>query len=389
MDQLRSPKSIAMPAPSTILRETLNAVESDSERFYVIDEDKRNQIDFICRNLQNRAGVRFLMACLLAKLHEPNIDIRMPYTEIGGDDCYSGRQYDERYITPFVEEHDLPCNVTTAFLTPAFRNHEIMLSRNANLMGRPRELYEYVLSLLDDVARKKLASQDLLSEIVRNLVLMRDEQKSRMATLLANLRQSDSSQLTVDAIVNIVQQHLSQRHSSRLPVLAFQAIYKTIESRLNEYLVPLQAHNAADSQTQSLGDIEVAIKESDQVVTVYEMKTREITRADISQALRKLVHSHQDIKQYLFITTKPVSDGVAEEIHSTNEQHYGVEFAALDCMSFVRYFLHLFYQQRLEFLDIYQELVLGEPESGVRHPLKEVFLTLRQAAESSGNYASN
>ena len=372
-----------MPVPDEILHETFETVISNIDMGHLEDAEQRRQIDYICRNLQNRAGVRFLMACLLAKLHRPNLDIRMPYTEIGGDDCYSGRQYDERYITSFVEKHDLPCNVTTAFLTPAFRNHEIMLSKNVSLMGRPRELYEYVLSLLDDVARNKISPQDLLSEIVRKLVIRRDEQKSRLDTLLANLKQSDPSQLTVDAVLDIVQQHLSQRHSSRLPVLAIHAIYRTIESHLNERTVPLQLHNAADSQTDALGDIEVAVKESDEVITVYEMKTREITRADISQALRKFAQSQRGIKQYLFITTKPVSESVAEHIYNINGHHYGVEFAALDCMSFVRYFLHLFYQQRLVFLDTYQELVLAEPESGVRHPLKEVFLTLRQAAESA------
>lgn len=372
-----------MPTPDDILSEAFEAATANLEVSHVDNAEQRSQIEFICRNLQNRAGVRFLMACLLAKLHKPSLDIRMPYTEIGGDDCYSGRHYDETYISSFVEEHDLPCNATTAFLTPAFRNHEVMLSKNATLMGRPRKLYEYVLSLLDDVARKKISPQNLLREIVRLLVIRRNEQKLRMETLLANLQQSDPSQLTVDAIANIVQQHLNQRHSSRLPVLAFHAIYRTIQTHLNERAIPLQPHNAADSQTKARGDIEIAVQESDEVITVYEMKTKEITRADVSQAFRKLVQSHSDIKQYLFITTKPVSDSAAEEIYKVNEQQYGVESAALDCVSFVRYFLHLFYQQRLVFLDAYQDLVLSEPESGVRHPLKEVLLTLRQAAETA------
>ena len=279
----------------------------------------------------------------------------------------------------------MPCNVTTAFLTPAFRTHEIMLSKNANLMGRPRELYEYILSLLDDVARKKIPPLDLFCEIVRNLVVLRDEQKSRMDTLLANLRQSDSSQLTVDGIVNIVRQHLSQPHSSRLPVLAFHAIYQTIEDELNERTVPLQSHNAADSQTKSLGDIEVALKDSADLITVYEMKSRKLSKNDVRQALNKVVNSQKSAKQYLFITTQPISEGVEEQIQVLNEQNLGIEFAALDCLAFVRYFLHLFYQVRLEFLNNYQNLVLSESDSGVRQPLKELLLSLRQAAESQAS----
>ena len=52
---------------------------------------------------QNKAGARLLMACLLAKIHNPEVDIRKPYTKITGDDAYSGRHYDESYIAPFAE----------------------------------------------------------------------------------------------------------------------------------------------------------------------------------------------------------------------------------------------------------------------------------------------
>jgi hypothetical protein len=42
----------------------------------------------------------------------------------------------------------------------------------------------------------------------------------------------------------------------------------------------------------------------------------------------------------------------------------------------------LFHRLRAHFLDVYQALVISEPESAVSQPVKEVFLTLRQAAET-------
>lgn len=42
------------------------------------------------------------MSCLLAKIHKPELDVRKPYTEIGSNDAFSGRTYDEQYITPFI-----------------------------------------------------------------------------------------------------------------------------------------------------------------------------------------------------------------------------------------------------------------------------------------------
>ncbi|HVF29029.1 MAG TPA: hypothetical protein VM943_12360, partial [Pyrinomonadaceae bacterium] len=61
----------------------------------------------------------------------------------------------------------------------------------------------------------------------------------------------------------------------------------------------------------------------------------------------------------------------------------GVEFVILDCIGFLRHFLHLFYRLRIQFLEAYQELVLSEPNSAVNHALKELLLSLRYTAESA------
>lgn len=67
----------------------------------------------------------------------------------------------------------------------------------------------------------------------------------------------------------------------------------------------------------------------------------------------------------------------AAAMHAKN----GIEFAILDCVGFLRHFLHLFYRIRMSFLDEYQKLVLDEPDSGVNPSLKEAFLSLRVATE--------
>jgi hypothetical protein len=65
----------------------------------VTDPVIRERVDYVCRCMSNRAGVRLLMSCLLGKLDKPNVDPRKPYTEIGGTDSFSGRTYDERHLT--------------------------------------------------------------------------------------------------------------------------------------------------------------------------------------------------------------------------------------------------------------------------------------------------
>ena len=82
------------------------------------------------------------------------------------------------------------------------------------------------------------------------------------------------------------------------------------------------------------------------------------------------------------ITTDTIDLEVAEYTASMYEMLSGTEVVVLDCLGFLRHFLHFFHRLRIDFLDAYQTLVLSEPDSAVKQPLKEAFLSLRQAAES-------
>lgn len=104
---------------------------------YINDPSIQNHIHILTRNNQNRACVRVLLSSLLAKIDDPDVDIRKPYTKIGDNDTYSGRGYDEHYVTQFIHTHNLPCNTTTGYLTPAFRNLDQILTRDMGFIGRP------------------------------------------------------------------------------------------------------------------------------------------------------------------------------------------------------------------------------------------------------------
>ena len=94
-----------MPTPEEILDAALQRATASLETSLITAPQIAARIDYVSRNLQNRAGVRVLLACSLAKAHKPAVDIRKPYTEIGDADAYSGRTYDEAYITGFINEH--------------------------------------------------------------------------------------------------------------------------------------------------------------------------------------------------------------------------------------------------------------------------------------------
>ena len=149
---------------------------------------------------------------------------------------------------------------------------------------------------------------------------------------------------------------------------------------MGERHLPLQGHTAADKQTGALGDVEIVLKNEGDVVTVYEMKAKRVALEDIEIAVRKLAASKQ-VDNYIFITTERIDEEVrnyAAGMHAKT----GVEFVVLDCVGFLRHFLHLFYRIRMQFLEEYQTLLMNEPDSAVNPSLKEAFLALRLATET-------
>jgi hypothetical protein len=370
-------------SPDQILDISFTVAERSVNTSFVTQPDIQERIRYVCECGSNRAGVRLLMSCLLAKLDKPKIDVRKPYTEIGTPDCFSGRGYDEQYISPFVIKNRLPVNMTTAFLTPALRNIDHPLSVSRELVGSPKELYIKALQLLDDVAAGKVPANSVLQEAIRILITMRNERESRMRSLLNAVRKTAGViPLSAEAIIVLTSQHLACPHSSRLPTLVVAAAYKTVEEVLSEYALPLASHTAADSITGALGDVEVCLRSDNRLVTVYEMKMKSVTTVDIDSALKKIASSGQKIDNYIFVTTDRIDPLVLEYGKSFYEATGGIEISILDCIDFLRHFLTFFHRARLRYLENYQEFVMSEPESAVSQALKEVFLSLRVASEA-------
>jgi len=368
-------------SPASILDLALQRAMKSIDEPLVSNDKVAAQVEYVCR-CSNLAGTRFLMACLTAKLSNPSFDVRKPYTESGGTGIYSGRHYDEAYIAPFAFKQALPVNPTTSFLTPAFRTNKMIIEPGVQIVGRPKKLYDTVIELITEVHNNEIEAGDLLAEIIRWLLIVRDERRHRIETLFASLKTSEADlSLPAETIVTLINQHIALPKSARLPVLVVAAAYQAAQVYLGEKHLSLQGHNAADKQTGALGDIEIVLKDDGGVVTVYEMKAKRVTREDIEIALLKLAETKHDVDNYIFITTDRIDDDV-KDYAATIHSRTGVEFVILDCINFLRHFLHLFYRIRMQFLEAYQELVMREPDSAVNPLLKEAFLSLRLATET-------
>jgi|GEM_PF-6893474 len=68
--------------PEEILKGIQQRAAATLNASVVTDPVIRERVDYVCRCMSNRAGVRLLMSCLLGKLDKPNVDPRKPYTFI-------------------------------------------------------------------------------------------------------------------------------------------------------------------------------------------------------------------------------------------------------------------------------------------------------------------
>ncbi|HSV27314.1 MAG TPA: hypothetical protein VLH60_05420, partial [Sedimentisphaerales bacterium] len=157
---------MAMDDCFSILLDSYNRAEAQLGESFVADKEISARIEAVALCLKNRAGVRALLAGLLAKIHKPPIDIRRPYTDIAGKakkSCYSGRFYDERYVQKLISPpYNLPINSTTAFLTPGFRTKNIALTTDVALEGRPTEMYTALLYLFADVQANRVSASSAM-----------------------------------------------------------------------------------------------------------------------------------------------------------------------------------------------------------------------------------
>lgn len=260
---------------SEILDQAYQTAAAHLASSFVSDADLAGKIASVALCSGNRAGARFLLAAPLAKLAQPTVDIRKPFIDSyppeSRADAYGGRNYDEQFVSPFVTRWRLPCNTTTAFLTPAFRTKNIVLDLSQSLRGRPTDLYRAILEILHAVQGGGVPALAVLHEVVRLLIIERDEREDRLERLKKGLRaDAGTLPLSSEDTVRLVEQHLALKHASRLPVLVVAAAYRAASARLGERVLRLNAHTAADSQTGALGDVEITVLDDDTVVTTYD-----------------------------------------------------------------------------------------------------------------------
>lgn len=177
------------------------------------------------------------------------------------------------------------------------------------------------------------------------LLLRRIELREKTKISLAIPRIQDVIQITYLFENHFFFNYKDSKGASRLPVLALHSIYKVLMSELNRYngmkLKDLELHSAADSQTGSIGDIEI-VNEDGSIFEAVEVKHMiPISKELVDIAKQKIRGSQVD--RYYILTTHPQhdpSDDVQKEVENV-KRLLGCQMIVNGVLPSIKYYLRL------------------------------------------------
>lgn len=287
-------------------------------------------------------GYLNLMTSLTIKATLKNdVDIRYHQVQIQNrTDKPAGfnfRGVSETVMYEWMQSHEFSC-AKSGWQTRTFeRPKPYMLDYDENI-GSIKEAF---LDCYDQVETK---GQDAFYALA--FLLWRREQlreKSKIVMSIPNL--SNVLQITELFERHFFFKYKDSKGASRLPVLALYAIYTVLITEVKRFdgkhLNDLQAHSAADSQTGSVGDIEVANPDGSVFEAVEVKHEIPITVALIDSAKQKIRGSQ--VERYYILTTYKDHNPSEELIEAADqvEKLLGCQMIINGVIPSIRYYLRL------------------------------------------------
>lgn len=269
------------------------------------------------------------------------VDIRYHQTQIQDKTDrpagFSFRPVSEEIMYEWMQAHEFP-GAKSGWQTRTFeRPKPYMLDYDENIGSIKRPF----LDCYDQVETKGQSAFYGLAYLLWRREQLREKSKIVMSIpKLSNVLQ----------ITDLFEQHFFYKYkdskgASRLPVLALYAIYKVLINEVQRFngktLKELQAHSAADSQTGSIGDIEVANADGTIFEAVEVKHDIPITVALIDSAKQKIRGSQ--VERYYILSTHKDHNLSDELITAADqvEKLLGCQMIINGVIPSIRYYLRL------------------------------------------------
>lgn len=183
------------------------------------------------------------------------------------------------------------------------------------------------------------------SKALAFLLLRRIELRENEKVVLAIPKIQDVLQITDLFKLHFFHKYKDSKGGSRLPVLALHSVYTVLMNELSRFngkvLKPLELHSAADSQTGSIGDIEV-LNADGTVFEAVEVKHMIPIDCEIVDTAKQKIRGSQ-VDRYYILTTHPnhtPSPEVAKEVENVKKL-LGCQMIVNGVLPSIMYYLRL------------------------------------------------
>lgn len=320
----------------------------------VLPENVLKDIDTIVDSSESSKGVLAVtFTSLVYKRLHPEQDIRRHQISI--ENGYSGRTFDSHYITPFLRSKSFPSMAESGWLT---RSLEQKKPYDLDYPGaiQPSLLKTAFLDLLHTVSTCNVDIEMSVKYLLYKLIRFRDSKVIEIAK---------PKNLSIASIIDVLIRHFQyQYHSrgaSRLPVLAFYAIYQILVNEVKRFegktLLPLENHNSADSQSGRLGDIDIVDLNGCPFEAVEVKFDIPVNHDIVERAKEKILPS--SVTRYYILSTSTIKDGEEKDIQSIISQvknAHGCQIVVNGIVPTLKYYLRLLETPAL-FVEHYAELL--------------------------------
>jgi len=283
-----------------------------------------------------------IVTCLAIKVSDPNVDIRYHQTQIQKNTerpaGFNFRGVSELQVYPWLSRNRFDGAKSGWQTRTLERPKPYTLDYSENIA----HVKDDFLAIFDEIEEREQNAFDALTYLIYKQVVRRED---------ANITLAVPKTQDINVIVELLRSHFfysyrGARGASRLPVLALHAIYSVIAPQLRRYkgksVMPLNEHSAADSQTGSLGDIEISDDISGEVFEAVEVKhSIQITEKIAADVQKKVMD--KSISRYYILTTHQNCEpdvGAAKVIENI-KYVYECQVIANGVIPTIKYYLRL------------------------------------------------
>ena len=324
-------------------------------------------IKIIAKYSKKQKGVYTVLITLLVhKTLYPNQDIR--YHQKNLPNGFSGRTIDTQYITPTLRELGLPAMAESGWLTRSLEQpYPYTLDYNGNISNK--QVKEAFLNLIDFVENNPETTEIILR------LLLHEIRKVIKNSQIKIIKLSDPEKFDIETIVHCLNYHFTFNYkthgASKLPVLAFYAIYMQLIEEVERYkfcqLNPLGSHTASDKTSKTAGDIEI-LGSNKKLVEAIEIKHgKPIDIQMVRIAKDKIIKFNP--RRYCIFSSVNINDSdshlIEEEVKKIRDIH-GCQIIINGIVPTLKYYLRLITSMD-KFLDNYSKLIEVDQELQTIH----------------------